>query len=289
MSAVLILRVVLIAYTAIFAVYLIKDCIAHKEDFTKDKAITLGLIGFIVNVFDTLGIGNFATTTTGFKLTKSCPDDLIPGTLNVGHAIPVVTEAVLFFGLIEIAPVTLIGMIAAAVLGAVIGASIVSKWSIKVVRIALGIAMIVLAFILACKLLAIGPFGVTGEATSLTGIKLVIGIVGNFFLGALMMIGVGLYAPCMALVGALGMNISAAFPIMMGSCAFLMPSGGFKFVREGKYDRKAAILLSIFGVLGVFVAYAIIKTLPLTVLTWMVICVMLFTSGMFFKDAAKKA
>ncbi|MGC4019198.1 MAG: permease, partial [Muricomes sp.] len=165
MSAVLILRVVLIAYAAVFAVYFIKDCIAHKEDFTKDKAITLGIIGFVVNVFDTLGIGNFATTTTGFKFTKSCQDDLIPGTLNVGHAIPVATEAVLFFGLIEIAPVTLIGMLVAAILGAVIGATIVSKWSLKVVRIALGIAMILLAIMLAGKLLAIGPFGTQGMAT----------------------------------------------------------------------------------------------------------------------------
>ncbi len=287
MNAVFILRAVLIIYAGIFAVYMVRDCIAHKEDFTKDKVFALGFIGFIVNVFDTLGIGNFATTTVGFKMTKTCKDDLIPGTMNVGHTIPVCTEAVLFFGLIEIAPVTLIGMIAAAVIGAVIGATIVSKWSIKYVRIALGTAMILLAIVLACKLLQVGPFGTSGMATSLTGIKLVIGIVGNFLLGALMMIGVGLYAPCMALVGILGMNISAAFPIMMGSCAFLMPSGGFKFVKEGKYDRKASILLAIFGVLGVFVAYLIIKTLPLTILTWVVICVMLFTSGMFFKDAAK--
>ena len=57
-----------------------------------------------------------------------------------------------------------------------------------------------------------------GTATGLSGIKLVVGVVINFFLGALMMIGVGLYAPCMALVGALGMNIGVAFPIMMGSC-----------------------------------------------------------------------
>ncbi|MGC4018488.1 MAG: permease [Muricomes sp.] len=287
MSAVSILRVVLLVYSAVFAVYLIKDCIAHKEDFARDKTIILGLIGFFANLFDTLGIGSFATTTAGFKFSKSCADDLVPGTLNVGHAIPITTEAVLFFGLIEIAPMTLIGMIVAAVLGAVVGASIVSKWSLKVVRIALGGAMILLAIMLAGKVLAIGPFGTIGTATSLTGIKYVIGIVGNFFLGALMMIGVGLYAPCMALVGALGMNISAAFPIMMGSCAFLMPSGGFKFIREGKYDRKASVLLTTCGVFGVLTAYFIVKSLPITVLTWVVICVMLFTSAMFFKDAAK--
>jgi hypothetical protein len=43
----------------------------------------------------------------------------------------------------------------------------------------------------------------------------------NFFLGAIMTAGVGLYAPCMALIFALGMSPKVAFPIMMGSCAFL--------------------------------------------------------------------
>lgn len=287
MDAVFILRGVLILFGAVFAVYWLKDCIAHKEDFSKEKLVPLGIIGFVTNFLDTLGIGSFATTQAGFKFTKSSPDAVMPGTLNVGDTIPVIVEAVLFFGLIEIAPVTLIGMIAASVLGAVLGASVVSKWSVKYVRIALGCALIILAIVLAGKLLQIGPFGATGTATALHGIKLVIGIVINFILGALMMIGVGLYAPCMALCGALGLNISAAFPIMMGSCAFLMPSGSIKFIKEGKYDRKASLMLTIFGVLGVFVAYFIIKSLPLTVLTWVVICVMLFTSVMFFKDAAK--
>ncbi len=62
--------------------------------------------------------------------------------------------------------------------------------------------------------------------------KLVLGLAGNFMLGALMTLGIGLYAPCMILVGLLGMNATAAFPIMMGSCAFLMPIASAKFVQK---------------------------------------------------------
>ena len=36
-----------------------------------------------------------------------------------------------------------------------------------------------------------------------------------------MTLGIGLYAPAMILVSLLGMDPKAAFPIMMGSCAFL--------------------------------------------------------------------
>ncbi len=55
---------------------------------------------------------------------------------------------------------------------------------------------------------------------------------GNFLLGALMTLGIGLYAPCMILVSLLGMSERTAFPIMMGSCAFLMPVGSLRFIRE---------------------------------------------------------
>ncbi len=288
MSAVTILRIVLAAYAGVFLIYMIADCLKHKEDFNGKKLVPLAIIGFVTNFLDTWGIGSFATTQAGFKFTNSSPDETMPGTLNVGDAIPVTTEALLFFGFIELAPLTLVSMIGAAIVGSVVGASIVSKWNVKYIRIALGVALVALAIVMACRLLGVGPFGVQGTATALTGIKLVIGIVVNFFLGAFMTVGVGLYAPCMALVGALGLNIGAAFPIMMGSCAFLMPSAGFKFIKEGKYDRKASVMLCLFGTIGAVVAYLLMKyAFDLTTLTWIIIAVMLYTSVKFFRDASK--
>ncbi|BDF32356.1 UPF0721 transmembrane protein [Lachnospiraceae bacterium] len=287
MNATTILRIIIIVYTAIFAVYWIKDCVAHKEEFTGKKVIPLFIIGAITNFLDTLGIGSFATTQAGFKFTKSSPDETMPGTLNIGDAIPVVTEFVLFLTLIEMDTLTLVLLIISAVIGSYIGAGIVSKMPVKQIRIALGAALIALAIIMGCRLLSFGPFGAVGTATGLTGIKLVIGIVVNFFLGAFMTIGVGLYAPCMAMIGALGMNIQAAFPVMMGSCAFLMPACGIKFIKEGKYDRKASVLLTVGGVIGVLIAYFLVKSMPMTVLTWVVIVVMIYTAITFFRDASK--
>lgn len=108
----------------------------------------------------------------------------------------------------------------------------------------------ILAIVMACRNAGVGPFGMAGTALGLTGIKLVIGVVVNFFLGALMMIGVGLYAPCLALL----VTEWNCFPIMMGSCAFLMNAACFKFIKEGKYDRKAAFYLAVFGCIGAFIA-----------------------------------
>ncbi|MGN1165002.1 MAG: TSUP family transporter [Lachnospiraceae bacterium] len=287
MSVAKILVWVLIIWTVVFGVYYVRDVLKHKEDFKDVKYVPTIIIGVLANFFDTLGIGSYATSTTAFKFTKTCPDDLIPGTLNVAYAIPVVTEAVVFIQKVTVDPLTLVLMIGAAVLGAVIGASVVSKWDLKKVRIALGAALIALAIVMVCKLLGVGPFGIVGTATGLTGIKLIIGVIANFVLGALMIVGLGLYAPCMALVLLLGMSADVAFPIMMGSCAFLMPSAGIKFVKEGKYNRATSLVLTITGVIGVLVACFIITSLPLTVLTWIVTAVMVICAIIFFKDAAK--
>jgi hypothetical protein len=96
------------------------------------------------------------------------------------------------------------------------------------------------------------PLG--GEALGVRGGLLAVAIVVNFVLGALMTLGIGLYAPCMILVSVLGMNPRAAFPIMMGSCAFLMPVGSVRFIRERAYSLRNALGLAIGGIPGVLVA-----------------------------------
>ena len=287
MDVIMILRIVLIIFVIASGAYFIKDLLAHKEDFQGGHWVPLAIIGCITNLLDTWGIGSYATTQAGFKFTKSSPDETIPGTLNVGDTFPVTLEALLFFSFVDIDPLTLVLMLAASVVGALVGAGIVCKWNLKMVRLGLGVGLLILAIVLACKNAGIGPFGVSGEALGLTGIKLVIGVVVNFFLGALMMIGVGLYAPCMALCAALGMNIGTAFPIMMGSCAFLMNAACFKFIKEGKYDRKAALCLALFGCVGVFIAYKVACFLSLKTLTYIICVVMIYTSIMFFRDANK--
>lgn len=289
MDIIMILRIVLGLFCLVSLAYFVKDLMAHKEDLKGGKPVALALIGCITNLLDTWGIGSYATTQAGFKFTKSSEDLTVPGTLNVGDTFPVTLEAILFFSFVDIDPLTLVTMLAAAVVGALVGAGIVCKWNLKMVRIGLGVGLTILAIVLACKNAGIGPFGLAGTALGLSGVKLVIGLVVNFFLGALMMIGVGLYAPCMALVAALGMNVSTAFPIMMGSCAFLMNAACFKFIKEGKYDRRAALYLAVFGCIGVFIAYKVACFFSLTTLTYIICVVMIYTAIRFFLDAKKDA
>ncbi|RHV35418.1 permease [Ruminococcus sp. OM05-10BH] len=289
MNITLILRLLIITYTLVFVIYMGRDCLKHRSELRRPlKIVVINLcIGFFTNFLDTLGIGSFATTQASFKLAHSCDDDVMPGTLNIGDTIPVVFEFILFLELVEIAPLTLIGLLISASIGAYIGAGIVSKWPLQTIRRALGSALILLALLLSCKQLQLGPFGAVGTATALPIGLLILGMTINFFLGALMTVGVGLYAPCMAMCGAFGLNIKAAFPIMMGSCAFLMPSCGIRFIKEGKYDRSASICLTVGGIAGICVAYFLVKEMPIEILLWVVIAVMLYTAYTFFRDSAK--
>jgi uncharacterized membrane protein YfcA len=98
-------------------------------------------------------------------------------------------------------------------------------------------------------------------------------------------LGVGLYAPCLILVSLLGMSPLAAFPIMMGSCALLMPAAGARFIRAGRYNRAAAIGLTIGGIPGVLAAVYVVKSLPLFWLRWLVVIVVLYTSIVMLRSA----
>jgi uncharacterized membrane protein YfcA len=233
-------------------------------------------VGAVTNFFDTLGIGSFATTTALFRFFKMVPDRIIPGTLNVGHTLPTVVQAFFYISVIPVDVVTLISMIGAAVAGAWLGAGIVASWSKRKVQIGMGAALLAAATFFTMRNLGLFPAGST--AIGVGGVLLVVAIAGNFFLGALMSLGIGLYAPCMILVSLLGMSETTAFPIMMGSCAFLMPVGSLKFIKERAYSLRVAIGLAVGGIPGVIVAAKIVKSLDLTTVRWLVIVVVLYTA-----------
>ncbi len=244
-------------------------------------------LGCVTNFFDTLGIGSFAPTASVFKFRKMVPDQQIPGTLNVGHTLPSIAEALIFIAVVEVDPVTLSAMIAAAVAGAWLGAGIVARWPRRTVQIGMGLALLVAASLFLMTNLNLFPAG--GDAFDLRGNLLLVGVLGNFMLGAFMTLGIGLFGPCMILVALLGMNPKAAFPIMMGSCAFLMPVASLRFVRAGGYRLQPALGLAIGGIPGVLVAAYIVKSLDVVYVRWLVVVVVFYAAFTMLRSAYTEA
>jgi uncharacterized membrane protein YfcA len=174
------------------------------------------------------------------------------------------------------------------VAGAWLGAGVVAGLPRRQVQIGMGFALFGAATLMLLSLTGIGP--APGVALGVSGAKLGLAVGISMILGALMMLGIGYYAPCLIMISLIGMNPTAAFPIMMGACAFLMPVGSLQFIRKQSYDLRAAIGLLLGGPLAVLIAAFIVKSLPLDYVRWGVIAVVIYTAvGMLRTAAQEKA
>jgi len=259
--------------------------VAGQRRQLRPNAESIGL-GAVTNFFDTLGIGSFAPTTAWLKLRKIIPDSYLPATLNSGHALPTIAQALIFVNLVRVDAVLLAMCIAAAIAGALIGAPLVMRLPVRAVRGVVGVALLIAAVLYALANLGKLPAG--GDALTLAQPLFAIAIGVHFVLGALMTFGIGLYAPSLILLSLLGLNPIAAFPIMMGACAFLMPISGMRFVRSERVDLRVVLGLAIGGIPAVLLAAYVVKSLPLTALRWGVVLVVLYAAALLLRAALKQ-
>src|SRR5437763_7976496 len=196
------LGAITIAYIAILVAGLRRPAPPSEPPNPEAKSWVLLATGFVTNFFDTLGIGSYATTTSIFRQWRLVRDERIPGTLNVGHTLPTIVQAFIYTRLVPVDSKTLILMIVAAVFGAWLGAGVIARWPRRRIQIGMGTALVAAAMLMAAAQLNVLPAG--GGLLGLTGPRLAVAVTGNFMLGALMTIGIGLYAPCMILVSLRG-------------------------------------------------------------------------------------
>jgi uncharacterized membrane protein YfcA len=155
----------------------------------------------------------------------------------------------------------------------------------RAIQVGMGTALAIAAVLFVGSNLHWMPVG--GSATAFFGTRFAVAVVGNFVLGALMTLGIGLYAPCLIMLSLMGLNPRAAFPIMMGSCAFLMPIGGMRFVRTRRYSAPVALGFAIGGPPAVLFAGYLVKSMPLTWLRWLVVGVVLYAAVMMLISASR--
>ena len=242
-------------------------------------------IGCVVGFFDTLGIGSFAPTTAIFKLRHIVPDELIPGTLNVGLTSAALLESLLMVTAIEVDPVLLITIVLVAAAGAWLGAGIVAHMPRRAIQITMGIALLIAGSVFTARNLGVLPGG--GTAMALVGWKFGLAVGINFVLGALMSAGIGLYAPCMITLALLGMHPLAAFPIMMGACALVQPVASLRFFQTNTFAWGPSLGLALGSIPGVLIAFYVVKSLPLSALRWLVIAVITYAAFAMLRSAAR--
>lgn len=281
-----VLQVILVVYAVIVAVIVFSDYRKNREKYVsmRDKVLHF-VIGVVVNFFDALGIGNFATTVAAYGVFNLVDDKKIPGTLNVGIAIPVIFEALMFTSTVKVEFTTLIPFVICGVIGAVVGNRIVRRVSARAVTLGMSAGLMIAALLMLAGKLDIIPAG--GDLTGITGIKLVIACVSNFILGIALCFGVGNFAPSMCIIYFLGMSPLVSFPLMMCTGAIATPTTGLMSLKQGLIDRTAVFGLAVGGVIGVGVAVFLVKNMPISVLQWLVIAVVIYSSVSMFMKARK--
>jgi uncharacterized membrane protein YfcA len=268
------------------AAFIIGGIYAARRSTTLRRPTPLELlIGLVTDFFDTLGIGSFAPTTAIYKLRGIVADELIPGTLNVGHTPSAIAESLIFVTAIAVDPVLLVTAVGSAAAGAWLGAGVVARLPRRAIQFTMGAALLIAGCVFTAINLHALPGG--GTAMSLGGWKFGLAVGINFILGALMSAGIGLYAPCMITLALLGMHPIAAFPIMMGSCALLQPVASLRFFQTGKFAWGPSIGLACGGVTGVLIAAYIVKSLPLEALRWLVIVVIAYAAFAMLRSAMR--
>jgi len=241
------------------------------------------VIGFVTDFFDTLGIGSFAPTTALFKLRGRPADELIPGTLNVGHNASAFVETAIFVTSVPVDPLLLTSMVGSATVGAWLGAGTVSRLPRRAIQLFMGAALLIAAtFFLIANL---GGFPVGEHAWSLPGWRFGVAVAVNFVLGALMSVGIGAYAPCMVLLALLGLNPLGAYPIMMGTCGLVQPAASLRFFKTGRFAWGTSLGLTMGGVVGVLIAAFVVKQLPLEKLRWLVMIVVAYAAVSMLRSA----
>ncbi len=277
-------KTAIFAALAAFALWFSAVFIASvRRSAVRTPTLVQLLTGFVTNFFDTLGIGSFATTTAIFKFRHMVPDELIPGTLNVGHTLPVIFQAFIYIVAVDVDFLTLVLLIASATIGGWFGAGLVAGLPRRTVQLCMGGALLVAAIAMLMRQFDLFPLG--GESLELRGWRLAAGMTGNFLFAAISTIGIGFYAPCMTMVSLLGMNPIAAFPIMMGSGAFLMPVASARFVWRNAYAVPVAVGLALGGLAAVPIAAFAVGSLPLTALRWLVIVVVVYAAALMLRSA----
>lgn len=240
-------------------------------------------IGFVTNFFDTLGIGSFATTTAAFQAFRLVPDERLPGTLIVGHSLPAILQGLLFLAAVRVDPVVALVLMGATVTGSRLGAQVSARLPRRPIQLGMGIGLALAALFMIVSQLGGLPAG--GQAIGLPPDRLALASVTFALFGALLTIGIGNFAPSLLLLSLMGMDPRAAFPVMMGASALSAFAAGSTFIREGRYERRAALGLTLGGVPAVLIAGLLVKSLPLTALRWLVVVVVLYAAVRMLRAA----
>lgn len=279
MQIAFIFLLLIVMLNGFFVIRLVQDCLKNWQDIKLDPASApiLMISSPIIFFCSALGISDFTLATLFYRKMNFLNDKKLPGTLNTQCVIPVAVMAVAFISVIAVDTTTLLVCIIAQMLGAHFGPRIMVKFSLKTIRLIIGLGMLSSMFFILAGKFNLMPYG--GVENGLDHLKLLIAAASLMTFGALNSLGIGSYTPTLVTLYILGLNPLAAFPIIMGASAFSVPLSSIQYIKYNLYSRKITLIAGLFGVVGAAFGVHFLHTLDLSKLQWLLVVILFYSSS----------
>jgi len=239
--------------------------------------LRLIITGFIANIADTLGLGNFAVVVAFNKNWKLIDDKKLPGTLN-GHSIlPAMVQSLLFLKFVDLDILTLIVLVLGACVGSLYSSHLVVRLNKQTIRLAMSLGFFSIGLLIFANQMGFLPLA--GKEIALGADKLSIGFFAMIFAGMVPSIGVGIYAPIQVILFFLGLSPLVAFPIMTTAGAIVQSMTALTFTTNNEIELKETLLLTFSGIIGVAVAVPFITYVNLYFLRWGLFSVVIYNAA----------
>lgn len=146
--------------------FMIRDMVHHKDQTLAElkvggwtKTVKVAIISFVFLFLDMFGVGSYGPHMACWKIFRVTRDEWIPGTLNVCMLTATLVETLYLVNNVNVEMTTLIPCIVAATLGSWLGGGIVVKLNVDKIRLAVGIALVIVAIVLLLQLTGVMPTG----------------------------------------------------------------------------------------------------------------------------------
>lgn len=270
---------IIIILNAYFAYVLFTD---KKKDDKKINNVQLSISSYVIFFLSGLGMSDFALSSALYNKLKWVKIEELTGTINVQTILPTAVISIFMLTSVKVDPTTLIVLLIAQSIGAIIGPKLYFKTNIAAIKKIVAIGLVIAAFMIVAVQMHWIPSN--GTAYGLTGAKLWISAGLFFVYGILSNFGIGCYALIMATTYFMGMNPLAAFPIMMANVAIASPLSATQFIKHKLYNKQISVVCSLIGILGTVTTSFFITNIDTNLLKWLVVIVLIYTSyTMLFK------
>ena len=282
-----ILSIVILLVAVLFFAVQVMDLLRHRQETKAEHApcIPLIFIEALTWFLGTFGVSDGAINMVAYRGLRVADTRKLPGTMLVGAAVPLAVMSVSYLNSVSFSVQTLLVLVIVQAIGGFVGASLVKKLPIQSVRLIMALALLATAGVILARTYLFHVEG--GEELGLTGVRLIVAAVLLSLTEALTMMGFGNTTPNICILLALGVSPLSVYPIVMTANTAGCLMGCVRFIKDGTYVRKAALIEAAAGLIGVLLAVRLVTGMSSGLLQLLMIVLMAYSTGSLLREYQK--